>query len=157
MRNAPRAIWWRGTYWPVSDGFWADTIVPYPELEDMDWPQVHEEMGRLLTISDYRRLTGAETARLRAYNRHWNLRSNINFLDGRSCGEFGCAFYDQCHGWRGQFDCGCDLHGVFDDFLAARVEPGEPIAIHPHTPRHVCEGHRHLAGDWAALHAEVIG
>ncbi len=170
-RNFPQAIWWRGRMWPVSPEFHAQTTILFPELEDMEWEDIMVEIRRLLELSEAQSFHGLDPEdrlRLEAYTKHWNLRSNIDFLQGRPCSDFGFTHYDQCHGWRGTFECGCVLHGVFDHYLALAIgaKEGElspeilerhpDFKVHPHYPRHVCAQHRPHAHDLHALLSAVL-
>lgn len=163
LRNALYSIFWMGRDWPVSPEFHDETTALCPELEAMDAPDVLAEMLALLAVSELRALTDDEQARLRAYNLHHNLRNAIVFLQGRPISDFGMIYHDQVHGQRATYECGCQLHSVFDHYIAqagneapTRIYSGTTdLILHPHYPRHVCKDHRHMAADLAGLHRLV--
>ena len=163
LRNALYSIFWMGRDWPVSPEFQDETTAICPELETMDAPEVLSSMVDILAISELRALTDDERARLRAYNLHHNLRNAIVFLQGRPISDFGMIYYDQVHGQRATYECGCQLHAVFDHYIAqagneapTRVYSGTTdLILHPHYSRHVCAAHRYMAGDLAGLHRVV--
>lgn len=164
-RNYYPAIQWRGREWPVSPEFYADTIEPFPELEVAGRDEIKAEMWRLLDLSEQQALTEGERHRLDAYTRSFNLRNAIVFLGNRSLTEFGFLYYDQVHGQRGTYQCGCQLHYVFDHYLGLAIASGAPpqrvyngitdLVLHPIEPRSVCAKHKHLSHDLAAL-AEAV-
>lgn len=167
ISNGPFLIHHRGHEYEVSALFHAENVARWPWLSLVPRDDLYQDILSVLRTSEHRALTQDERALLDARVRHYNVRSAIDFLDGRSVADFGMAYVDQAHGMRGTFACGCCLQFVFDHYLArALASEATPelivngmteLAVYPHYPRSVCDKHAHLAEDMAALHEAVRG
>jgi len=165
LRNEPQALFLDGRFWAVSPLFWKQSCEGHFDLLEEAPENVRELILRLLAHSEDTPLTDDERERLQVLTRHHNVRNAIKFLQGRSIADFGMEYFDQVHGLKGTFDCGCSLHWVFDHYLARAI--GSDVTpelvvngvtdfeCHPHYPAHVCKSHRHLVSDLAALHDAV--
>jgi hypothetical protein len=144
----------KGATYPVTDAWDAVNNAPWPDLAALSRLELRALQDQLLTISNQRALAPAEAARLAAANNHFDVRTAIDFLDGRDIADFGFTGVDQVHGNRQTFGCGCQLHTVFDHGL--RGDPGN-LTLYPHVPRAVCDTHAPLnVSAWEALHEKVI-
>lgn len=147
-------ITYNGVDYPVTDAWDAVNTQPFPTLATETREALRSIQDQLLALSNTRALTASEAANLAAANNHFDVRTAIDYLGGRPISDFGFTGVDQVHGNRLSFDCGCQLHTVFDHSL--RDDPGN-LTAYPHVPRAVCDTHAPLnVAAWEALHAQVI-
>lgn len=138
-----------GQDFPVTDGWHAAVIEPYPELATWGHDQLEAERTRLLEKSNVTLTaigqaaptwTPADAARLAAVTHVINAHRATRFLGGRSHEDFGFDGVDQVHGNRYTAPCGCELHHIFDHHIAVSEDRSD-LVVHPHYPRFVCDDH----------------
>jgi len=136
-----------GTEHPVTDGWYASTIAPFPDLVGLTESQVEADISSLLAASNNRSLSVTETDRLGALTRIRNVNKAWCWLEGRHYNEMGLANLDELHGNALTLACGCTVQYGFHHYKA---QTNEDHAHHAHHPRRVCAAHAHLSSDFKA-------
>jgi hypothetical protein len=143
----------RGAHHPVNDHWHAANTARWPHLAGRSRHELRDIQDRLLLKSNHVELTAEEHAYLQAANKHFNVRTSVDFLGGRDHRDFGFEGVDQVHMNGVGYPCGCKLLIVFDHHRARAGEVG--YEHHPHPPLQVCDKHAKHAGDLRQLHARV--
>jgi hypothetical protein len=159
----------KGAHHPVNAHWHAANTAPWPHLAGRSRHELRGIQDELLFKSNHLPLTAEELAYLRAANNHFDVRTCIDWLQGRSHSEFGFTGVDQVHGmylrpviWNddpshelgGKLEaCGCVL-ALVQDHHKARA--GVQHEIHKHGPMTTaCEVHAPHARDLDRLHART--
>lgn len=133
---------------------WAkQNLEPYPHFAVLSHTELEIERLRLLTLSNSRRLTTEERARLTSVTHVINVHRALDVIPEHHS-NFGFDGADQLHGNSVRQDCGCELHFVFDHH---KDHTDPTFKLHPHTPRDVCAEHEpHLEKGLDHFHQVVL-
>lgn len=143
----------KGEAHPVTQAWHAENVEPWPELAELERPELQALANGLLQASNDRELTGEERRRLESITHHVNARNGIDWLGARPLAELGFTGVDQVHGNSATLPCGCRLHSVFDHHR--RHEPD--LKVHAHHGHRLCGKHqRHGKKPLADIHAAVF-
>lgn len=156
-----------GIDFPVTDAWYAQNILNYPQFAAMNYDQLDRDRLSLLDKnSDTTKImpigqkavawTPGDADMLQVVTRVLNAHRATRWLQGRPLSDFGFTGVDQVHGNAAHVLCGCKLQYCFDHHLAQANENFEQF---PHHPIAVCSYHLPLFKDIAsypALHARVF-
>jgi hypothetical protein len=142
----------KGAHHQVNGHWHEANTAPWPHLAGRSRHELRGIQDALLDKSNHVRLTPDELAYLKAANNHFDVRTAVDFLQGRHHSEFDFDGVDQVHGNTITAPCGCKLVVVFDHHKA---RSGVIDTTHPHTPQAVCDAHAEHARDLHLLHKRV--
>ncbi|MBX3482553.1 hypothetical protein [Phenylobacterium sp.] len=145
-----------GRSYPLSARFVAEHCRPWPHLAELTEAEIDAGRRKIAAIGDRRQLTDEECTLKQAMDLHHAARVAVRLLAGRPLSDFGMEGYDEVHGNRIRYRCGCALDFIFNHYdAAAGATPGNGLARWWHTPFHVCRRHSRFRADLDHLAWEV--